>query len=572
MAKSGSKGEEYLDFDWIKAGLEKRRANFSNLLCFETQDPRRRPQAKGFIAIAPDYREADLYAFNRWNGLARLNRQSGNFEPASRGTTGGYDAGIPDRLVDLKGALRHMDGLLKARRTVLFLEDLDAHREEEKDQDLLAGFRSWAHDRQIMANGSLIVLFVGSISRVLDDLTANLVALKRPPLASAEERGAILAEISKMCEVTPGTDRELIIQATAGLSIHQLRCVLTEAYYRTGSFSLAVIKDLKAELIRRSELLEIEEADPRGFASVGGYEAVKAFITHYIVRVLRDPARANRFAVPLPRGILFFGPPGTGKTLFAKGLAQETHLPFINLRTENLYAKYLGESGQRFAEAIRLAEQMSPAIVFVDEIDRFGRRHGSPGDSAGEETRRVFNQILEWLGDERRKAIIVGTTNRPEDLDEAFMRPGRLDYKIPFLYPGKEARRQILAIHLGLTGSKPRPPLVMADAELQKLLDELSDRTTNFSGAEIEQLVIRAKRNAFNSERESVVREDFITTVKGFRIDQDRRQEELARHIQYAGQFTDDMTFLEELRQERRYDVQLPPPHLDRRHCSGEPS
>jgi ATP-dependent 26S proteasome regulatory subunit len=83
--------------------------------------------------------------------------------------------------------------------------------------------------------------------------------------------------------------------------------------------------------------------------------------------------------------------------------------------------------------AIKTAEEMSPAIVFVDEIDRFGKRTATT-DSADEETRRVFSQLLEWLGDQNRKAIIVGTTNRPTDLDEAFIRTGRFDYKIPILY------------------------------------------------------------------------------------------------------------------------------------------
>ncbi|NIW14197.1 MAG: AAA family ATPase, partial [Candidatus Thorarchaeota archaeon] len=90
-------------------------------------------------------------------------------------------------------------------------------------------------------------------------------------------------------------------------------------------------------------------------------------------------------------------------------------------------------------------------------------------DSAGEETRRVFSQLLEWLGDENRKAIIVGTTNRPEDLDKAFIRTGRFDYKIPILYPDEEARLHILRIHLGLPDEqgrkspKRKPPLAISE-------------------------------------------------------------------------------------------------------------
>jgi transitional endoplasmic reticulum ATPase len=103
-----------------------------------------------------------------------------------------------------------------------------------------------------------------------------------------------------------------------------------------------------------------------------------------------------------------------GRAQFVKALAKETNLPFINLRTENLFSMWLGESRRKFSEAIRLAEQMSPAIVFIDEIDRCGKRSGTSADGASQETQRVFSQVLEWLGDKRRRSIIVGTTNTPE--------------------------------------------------------------------------------------------------------------------------------------------------------------
>ena len=117
-----------------------------------------------------------------------------------------------------------------------------------------------------------------------------------------------------------------------------------------------------------------------------------------MINVLRRPEKARYFGLGLPKGLLFFGPPGTGKSLFANALASEVQLPFINLVTENIYSKWLGESGQNMKNAITLAEKMSPAIVFVDEIDRFGKRAGASAGSAEEETQRVFSQFLEWLG------------------------------------------------------------------------------------------------------------------------------------------------------------------------------
>jgi len=542
-----------LDYKWLEEGLEKRRSNFSTILCFETKDPKRHDQIK-VIAAYPDYQECEVYAYMPWNGLMRLNRakESWDFEAVSQ-SPGEYGelAGVENRVTDLCGALKQMDRALKQERTVFILEGLDSHRDEEKSQELLHALRAWAHDPDILYTGSLIVLIVGSVGRVLDELTADLVALKRPPLALPQERARIIDDLSRQLDVELN-EREALILATSGLNLHQLECVLREAWHKTHRFPLDLIKQLKSEFIERSQLVELEEPS-WGFDEVGGYQAVKRFIHEYIIKVMKDPGRAKRFGLPLPRGILLFGPPGTGKTLLAKALAKETNLPFINFRTENLFVPWLGASGQNFREAIRLAEQMSPAIVFIDEIDRFGRRgSGGPNDGASEETRKVFNQVLEWLGDQNRRSIIVGTTNRPQDLDEAFTREGRFDYKIPFLYPGKAARRQILEIHLGLSnGSKPRPALGMSEEELQRLLAELVEGTEGFTGAELEQLVIRAKRHAFRRNAEAMVRTDFIKALEGFHIDRQAREQQKAQYLTQAAEFTNDLEFLQEVEAEQ---------------------
>jgi transitional endoplasmic reticulum ATPase len=231
-------------------------------------------------------------------------------------------------------------------------------------------------------------------------------------------------------------------------------------------------------------------------------------------------------------------------------LAKEVKLPFINFKTENIYSPWLGESGQRMKTAIKIAEKMSPAVVFIDEIDRFGRR-AATSDSAGEETRRVFSQLLEWLGSPDRKAIIVGTTNKPKDLDPAFIRTGRFDYKIPVLYPDERARLEILRIHLGLPdeqGKKPpklKPPLALPDKEfLDFLWKEIVPRTDNYSGAELEELVTRAKRNAFERGAKAIGKEDFYQSLKTFRINREEREHEKRYYEELAREYTDDVTFL----------------------------
>ena len=317
-------------------------------------------------------------------------------------------------------------------------------------------------------------------------------------------------------------------------------------------FQPDVLKELKSELVKRSRVLEVR--DPQfSFADIGGYHAIKDFVSKYIINVLKKPDRARRFGLGLPKGLLFFGPPGTGKSLFANALASAVQLPFINLVTENIYSKWLGESGQNMKNAITLAEKMSPAIVFVDEIDRFGKRTGTAAGSAEEETQRVFSQFLEWLGRPDREAIIVGTTNVPEHLDEAFLRSGRFDYKIPFLYPGPQARLEVLMVHLGFApgGKRQRVPMDMGEEELRQFLrDAVVPSTRNFSCAELEELVTRAKRSAFDKDRETVTGEDLLIAAKTFRIDAAARRRTIEMCMSQARRFTDDQTFLDAIEEE----------------------
>lgn len=547
-----------LDQRWIDNGLIKRRANYSPVIVFETTDPRRVLQLRQHVAAGPG---ADRYehvlAYDRWEGLQRLARGADGprwEKYAKGGGLGGLaqrvgrEAGL--ELTQFRAALREVDPLLKAYPTAFIIQNLAENREWESG--LESALRAWSLDSGVIARGSTVFILTAEAARILDDYTLDLVVVIPVDPSSAAEREAmtraIAAEIG--LAVAPAALAELVI-ATAGLNLHQLESVLLESYWRLHRLDPAAVKGLKADLVKRSGILEVR--DPTySFSDIGGYQAVKDFIRKYIINVLRDSARARRFALPLPRGILFFGPPGTGKSLFAGALAAEVELPFINLVTENIYSKWLGESGQKMKSAIRLAEKMSPAIVFVDEIDRFGRRAAAT-DSAGEETRRVFSQFLEWLGDPSREAIIVGTTNMPELLDEAFTRAGRFDYKVPLLYPGDAARLDILAVHLGLVPQSRRtgPPLAASPEETLAFLQrEVVPRTSDFACAELEELVTRAKRLAFDRGAEAVALEDFSAAASSFRVDRESREASRRRYLEHARRFTDDRTFLDEFQAE----------------------
>jgi len=499
---------------WIKKGLLKCESRYSNVLCFETNDPKRFDQLLNHIGRESAYEE--LYLYDKWNGLRQLdkNGNKGNIDLIFKGVHRGIGSkfSLDDRtsnesnVIDIREALRDVDKILRNRRTALILRNLEDHRDQlMRSEDLIDAIRSWATDPDIIYNNSIIILVASDISKLLDDYTLSLAVLIRPDIACKKDRENLIKDSAKKNNIDVEDRKSALVTVTSGLNLHQLESTLLESHSITRDFDIEKIKEIKSDLIRRSDLMEVIEPE-EGFNSIGGYDEIKSFINNVIIDVLKNEGRAKKLALRLPRGILLFGPPGTGKTYFAKALAKETNLPFINMKTENLFSKYLGESGRRFKNAIEITEQMSPAIVFIDEIDRFGKRTGGDESGASQETSRVFSQVLEWLGDPKRQAIIIGTTNEPGKMDEAFLRTGRFDYKIPFLYPDKKARKDILRIHLGLKGNKEKPDMNIQNIE--NIIDTIVDKTEDISGAEIEELVNRAKRNAFKNHRNLLEPED----------------------------------------------------------------
>lgn len=554
--------ESYLDDSWIKQGVLKRKANYSPILCFETVDPKRIYQLKAFVLSDPEFRYIEnVFLYDPWDGLGtiRMGAEGPRFEPVKKRVptqSALSSRARPDISTDiqaLKAALKEVDGYLKSSPSLFILQNLSEVR--EYDTGFQAALRSWAIDPYITAKGSCVMILTQDVSRLMDEFTKEFVVIITVDPSSREERAKLIETTAMELGVpVDATKIEAATVAMSGLNLHQIESILLESYQRTKDFDQGVMKELKSDMVKRSKILEVR--DPQySFSDVGGYHAIKDFITKYMINVLKRPERARYFGLGLPKGLLFFGPPGTGKSLFANALASEVQLPFINLVTENIYSKWLGESGQNMKNAINLAEKMSPAIVFVDEIDRFGKRTGTTAGSAEEETQRVFSQFLEWLGMPDRSAIIVGTTNVPEHLDDAFLRAGRFDYKIPFLYPGPQARLEILMVHLGMTegSSKRRVPLeIEKDQATRVLIEDIVPMTHNFSCAELEELTIRAKRLAFDKDKNGIGREELIQATKSFRIDSSYRKHIVEMYMAQARRFTDDQTFLDAIEEENR--------------------
>lgn len=215
------------------------------------------------------------------------------------------------------------------------------------------------------------------------------------------------------------------------------------------------------------------------WSDIGGQNELKLKLKQAIEWPLKHAEQFRRLGIKPPRGLLMYGPPGCSKTMIAKALATESQLNFISIKGPELFSMWVGESERAVREVFRKARQVAPAIVFFDEIDAISseRSDGSSSGSGSSVKERVLTQLLTELDgvESLENVTIVAATNRPDLIDKALLRPGRIDRIIYVGLPDAEARQEIFNIKL------QKMPLA-GDVNVQ----ELVNRTNFYSGAEIQ--------------------------------------------------------------------------------------
>jgi len=218
------------------------------------------------------------------------------------------------------------------------------------------------------------------------------------------------------------------------------------------------------------------------FADVAGLdEAVEEL--EEIKDFLASPAKFQEMGAKIPKGVLLFGPPGTGKTLLAKAVAGEAGVPFFSISGSDFVEMFVGVGASRVRDLFEQAKAAAPAIVFIDEIDAVGRHRGAGVGGGHDEREQTLNQMLVEMDgfDQKQGVILLASTNRPDILDPALLRPGRFDRQIVVDRPDLEGRKDILAVH---ARGKPLAPGVD--------LDITARRTPGFTGADLANLMNEA--------------------------------------------------------------------------------
>ena len=299
------------------------------------------------------------------------------------------------------------------------------------------------------------------------------------------------------------------------------------------------------------------------YDELGGLKNEVQKIREMVELPMRHPELFEKIGVEAPKGVLLYGPPGTGKTLLAKAVAGETNAHFISLSGPEIMGKYYGESEERIREIFNQAEENSPSIIFIDEIDSIAPKRD---EVSGEVEKRIVSQLLTLLDGmkSRGKVVVIAATNRPDSIDPALRRPGRFDREIEIGIPDEEGRNEILSIH---TRGMP------IDEKVD--LKQISKTTHGFVGADLEVLSKEAamrslrrilpeidldedKISAEILQKIQITNEDFRDALKEVRPSALREVQ-----VQIPNVTWDDVGGLDELKEELREAVEWPIKHKD---------
>ncbi len=335
------------------------------------------------------------------------------------------------------------------------------------------------------------VVIVAPVLKIPEELEKELSVID-VPLPSKDDLSMLLTEIvgvvvrtrRAVVELDP-QQTEALVTAAQGLTLSEAENAFAKAIARDNRLDNDDVKLLleeKSQVIRKSGLLEYYATDSK-LDEIGGLSQLKKWLAR---RGNAFSQAARAFGLPEPKGVLLLGVQGCGKSLTARAIATSWQMPLVRLDMGRIYSGYIGSSEENLRRAIRVVESLSPVVLWVDEIEKaLAGASGEGGDSGV--SARVFGTLLTWLQEKTKPVFVVATANRIEHLPPELLRKGRFDEIFFVDLPSDRERSDIFGIQLG---KRQRDAAKFP-------LGELAKATPEFSGAEIEQVVISALYDAF---------------------------------------------------------------------------
>ncbi|MGB2924801.1 MAG: AAA family ATPase [Limnothrix sp.] len=346
------------------------------------------------------------------------------------------------------------------------------------------------------------IVLMSPYQKVPLELEKDVVVLDFP-LPTLDELDLVLTRHLSPQHPVSAAAREKLLKAALGLTKDEAEKVYRKAQVKAKRLTeseVDIVLSEKKQLIRRNGILEFIEEDET-IDSIGGLEELKHWLKQ---RSNAFTEAAREYGLPQPKGMLILGVPGCGKSLLAKTTSRLWGLPLLRLDMGRVYdGSTVGKSEANLRSALKTAESISPAILFIDELDKAFAGAGGSSDSDGGTSSRIFGSFLTWMQEKSSPVFVMATANRVDRLPGEFLRKGRFDEIFFVDLPNSNEREDIFRIHL----DKRRPENERFDcAQLAKISE-------GFSGAEIEQAIIAAMYEAFAQNRE-FTQLDIISAIK----------------------------------------------------------
>lgn len=342
------------------------------------------------------------------------------------------------------------------------------------------------------------------MNKQLPYLVANVIEILDMPEEDEEDGAAVdLYGKQTKCVVIKTTTRQTVFLPVVGL--------VDPAKLKPGDIigvnkdSFLILDMLPTEYDSRVKAMEVDERPTEDYNDVGGLDKQIQELIEAVVRPMTHKHLFEKIGIRPPKGVLMYGPPGTGKTLMARACAAKTQACFLKIAAPQLVQMYIGDGAKMVRDAFALAKEKAPAIIFIDELDAIGTKRFDSDKSGDREVQRTMLELLNQLdgfsSDERIK--VIAATNRPDILDPALLRSGRLDRKIEFPLPDEQGRAKILQIH----SNKMNVDTSSVNFE------ELARSTEDFNGAMLKAVCVEAGMLALRRDATSITHEDFMSGI-----------------------------------------------------------
>lgn len=345
------------------------------------------------------------------------------------------------------------------------------------------------------------------LNRQLPHLVANVSEILDMEPDEDEDDGAAqdldLAQKGKSAVVKTTTRQTIFLPVIGLVDADELK---PNDLVGVNKDSYLVLDKLPAEFDSRVKAMEVDERPTDTYSDIGGLDKQIQELIEAIVLPMTHKDRFDALGIQPPKGVLMHGPPGTGKTMMARACAAASGATFLKLAGPQLVQMFIGDGAKIVRDAFALAKEKAPAIIFIDELDAIGQKRSGGGDQTGvREVQRTMLELLNQLDgfNANTTTKVIAATNRPDTLDPALLRSGRLDRKIELPHPNEDSRARIMQIHSRKMNYK----------EDDVNFAELARSTDDFNGAQLKAVCVEAGMEALRRGATELCHEDYMTGI-----------------------------------------------------------